>query len=55
MFDKDLDGVCEYEYLLPIENDDINSILEKYELDDLYQLDASTRVCAEEIIDNLNK
>ena len=29
MFDKDLDGVCEYEYLLPIENDDINSILEK--------------------------
>ena len=29
LFDKDLDGVCEYEYLLPIENDDINSILEK--------------------------
>ena len=34
---------------------DKHNILEKYELDDLYQIDASTRVCAEEIIDNLNK
>ena len=34
---------------------DKHTILEKYEIEDLYQIDALTRVCAEEIIDNLNK